>query len=221
VTSAVRDKTKTWIGRRIEGALTSLNDQFSFLLFLEHEFVEQVQSFGPAVANHFTTDVFSRNPNAARIHVRLRELRTFIEANRGVSFGAYFTASYEVTAPFFDEALDVLRRANGPSLRLPRRHREGPEQFYERALSDWGYSLPVGDLLKTMSWIRYRRNGLVHLDYSLGTPYAALAAQSGKALNSFWRKTGVQLDFSLPTTGFLAERDTLDLIKIRAFWFVD
>jgi hypothetical protein len=211
---SIKDKTKSRMGREIEIALTALNDQLSFSLFLEHEFLEKIKGFGSALAKQFTTDVFSQNPNASRIHVRLGELPSFINAHRSVSFGAYFTASYEVAIQLFDEALSVLLRTNVPSTGLPRSKKEGPEEYYERVLKRWGYSSPGEELIKTISWIRYRRNGLVHVSHSVNPRYATLATQSGQSLNHFWKAAKVHLDFSTTVTGPLNQQDALDLITL-------
>jgi hypothetical protein len=212
--SGVRDKTQTRIGREIERRLASLNDRYSFFLFLEHEFSSQLHHSDPGLADHFTTDVFAGNPNAARIHVRLCELPGFIEANRVATFGVYFTASYEAATPFFYAALDLLLEANRPRPPLPERSWGAQECYYRDALTLWGCSLPPNELFETMSWIRHRRNAIVHGKIAAKEVYERVAQEHGEALNRFWKRVVSQLDFRVPTTGDLTESDALDLLKL-------
>jgi len=210
----VKDRTKTRLGREIEAALISLNDQHAFFLFLEYQFFEQLRALSPTSAEHFTTVAFPGNRYASKIHVRLRDLPSFGEAHRSVTFGAYFTTSYEVASGFTDKALEMLRNFSRTPLHLPPRRREGPEQFYQRALASWALKMPASQLIDTLSFMRYRRNSLVHLNEAPTRPYETLASQSGRLLNTFWMKARPSVDFTIPETKPLAERETLDLLKL-------
>jgi hypothetical protein len=214
MSGTVKCRTHTPIGRKIEGALASLNDQYEFFLFLEYEFIVQLQRSGPRLAEQFTTDVFAANPHSSRIHVQLKDLPAFGEGNRSVSFGAYFTASYEVAASFFEEALDFLRETNSIALPLRSSFRGGPEEYYATALTRARLCPPDTDLVRTISWIRHRRNGIVHVNLGLHSAYRDLTEQWGTSLNRFWSRTRLQVDFHVPATGPLTERETLDLLKL-------
>jgi hypothetical protein len=209
-----RDRTRTWLGRQIVGALTALNDQYRFSLFMEYEFIQQLQTLDATLANRFTTDVFKSNKHAARIRVRLGDLETFRNAHRSVGFGAYFATSYEIASSFTDNALEVLRTSSRVPLALPIRSRLGPEEFYWRSLNGWGYSVPAIELIKTLRFMRYRRNALVHLGSTPTPAYANLATSAGSALNGFWRGALVHIDFAIPATGPLTETETVDLLKL-------
>jgi hypothetical protein len=214
MTTTPKDRTHTALGRRIEEALTSLNDQYCFFLFLESEFLNQIKTSDQVPLTKFTTELFPSNPYASRIHVLLQSLPAFQQAHRGATFAAYFSSSYEVASAFVDEALGTLRTANTSSLTPAARLRDGPEQYYLRTLVASGYALPAPEIIKTLSFFRYRRNALVHLSTSPTTPYVTLAQQSGVALSTFWTRAKVQIDFTNPSTGPLSERDTLDALKL-------
>jgi hypothetical protein len=210
----LRDRTWSRLGHEIEREITSLNDQYYFFLFLEYQFFEELHGLSTTSVNRFTTDVFNRNQYSSKIHVRLRDLPSFRDAHRSASFGAYFATSYEVAASFTDKALEVLREKSRVRLRLPLRGREGPEQFYARVLTSWGYSLPAAELIDTLSFMRHRRNALVHLSRTPNPPYMELARRAGLSLNAFWTRARVQIDFATPSTGPLEDRETLGLLKL-------
>src|SRR5712691_5727790 len=153
-----KDKTQTLIGRHIEGVLTSLNDQYSFFLFLEHQFFEALRELRSMPGDRFTTEAFPENKHASKIHVRLRDLPSFRDGNRAASFGAYFMTSYEIAASFTHEAVALLWAANSTSFVHTPRWRDGPEQYYIRVLRASGYRLPDDQLIETLSYMRYRRN---------------------------------------------------------------
>jgi hypothetical protein len=72
-----KDRTKTHVGREIETALTSLNDQHAYFLFLEFQFLEQIRGLTITSAMKVTTEAFPRNRYAPKIRVRIRDLQAF------------------------------------------------------------------------------------------------------------------------------------------------
>lgn len=211
---ARRDRTVTELGRRLEKALTALNDQYCFFLFLESEFLEQLRTRNPAELDRYTTEIFPGNPYSARIRVPLQRLPQFQQAHRGATFSAYFSSSYEVASAFFDGALELLRTNNASSLRIPRPRNEGPEQYYWRLLLASNYATPSSEIIDTLTFFRYRRNAVVHLLTTPPRPYVNLAQQRGIALNAFWTIAKVQIDFQHATVDSLNEDDTRDAIKL-------
>jgi hypothetical protein len=209
-----KDRTRTALGRGIEEALTSLNDQYCFFLFLECEFIGQIKSSAEAALTEFTTDLFTNNPYASRIHVRLGSLPAFQQAHRSATFAAYFSSSYEVSSAFVDEALGALRAANTSSLTVPPRLRDGPEQYYWRTLIASGYALPAPEIIETLTFFRHKRNALVHLSTNPPIAFVMHTQRSGTNLNGFWTRAKVQIDFTDPSTGPLSERDALDALKL-------
>lgn len=206
---------RTRTAREVVRALANLNDQFSFFLFLEHQFDEQLRDLGHLTLSQYTSQAFHRNPFSARIHVRVGSLRPFLQANRGVSFGAYLSTSYEVAAGFTDRACQLLRSANGPAFILPiKRGRETPEHYYRRVLTANGYSLPAKALSDTMALVRHRRNAIVHLSAMPNLKYQAVARTNGPSVNAYWKNSKIQIDFTRPTVGPPSEPDSLDLIKL-------
>jgi hypothetical protein len=214
VASAVPAVVFTPLRREIVRALANLNDQYCAFLFLEFQFFEQLKGLGPTVAGLYTSQVFHRNPFGPRIHVPVDMLQPFLERNRGVSFGAYLSTSYEVASTFVDKALALLQETNPTSLKLPKRQTDGPEQYYWRALQSSGYSLPEKELSDTLAFIRYRRNAIVHLSATPKLAYQEFVKLSGPGLNNFWKKAKVQVEFANPSVGSPSEQDTLDLLKL-------
>jgi hypothetical protein len=209
-----KDRTKTHVGREIETALTSLNDQHAYFLFLEFQFLEQIRGLTITSATKVTTEAFPRNRYAPTIRVRIRDLQAFGEAHRSATFGAYFATSYEIAASFTGRALDSLQHFNQRSLPPRARRPEGPEETYRRVLNLWGLAMPARELIDTLKFMRYRRNSLIHLSKVPSPSYQDLASQSGSVLNAFWTRGKVEIDFRIPATTPLAEREALDLLKL-------
>jgi hypothetical protein len=205
----------THTGREVIRALADLNDQYSFFLFLEHQFSEQLDTLDQSTINQYTSQAFPRNPFGKWIHVRIGQLPSFLNSNRGVSFGAYLSTSYEVAAGFTDKAYELLKTNNSSSVVFPKKDGgQGPEQYYRRVLTASGYSQPPKELLDTMTFVRLRRNAIIHLGASPKPGYETFARSIGPSLNTFWKNSRIRVDFTMPTIGPPSERDTLDLIKL-------
>jgi hypothetical protein len=195
-------------------ALANLNDQYSFFLFLEYQFNEQLQSLSSSKLSQYTSQAYNRNPFGPRIHVRIGKLPSFLQANRGASFGAYLSTSYEVAAGFTERARKFLQTTNASTLVIPEKGREGPERYYRRVLTASGYPLPPEGLSDTMTFIRHRRNAIVHLSATPNPTYQGFARSVGPSLNAYWKNSKVKVDFAMPTVGPPSESDSLDLIKL-------
>lgn len=141
-----KDRTKTHVGREIETALTSLNDQHAYFLFLEFQFLEQIRGLTITSATKVTTEAFPRNRYAPKIRVRMRDLQAFGEAHRSAT-------SYEIAASFTGRALDSLQHVNQHSLPPRARRPEGPEETYWRVLNLWGLAVPARGLIDTHRYV--------------------------------------------------------------------
>jgi len=91
---------------------------------------------------------------------------------------------------------------------------EGPEETYWRVLNSWGLELPARELIDTLKFMRYRRNSLIHLSKVPSLSYQNLASQLGSILNAFWTIVKMEIDFGIPATTPLNERETLDFLKL-------
>jgi hypothetical protein len=214
VTAAGASIKFTRLGQKMVRALAALNDQYSFFLFLEYQFREQLQNLGKYRTEQYTSEAFPDNPFGPRIHVRVDRLGAFLDANRGVSFGAYLSTSYEVAASFPERTFELLKKTNASTVRFPPKRPEGPEQYYRRVIAASGYALPQQEILDTLSFIRYRRNAIVHLSSVPNAAYLKFVRSSGPILASYWKRSKVQINFSTATIGPPSERDTLDLLKL-------
>jgi len=205
----------TRTGREVIRALADLNDQYSFFLFLEHQFIEQLDTLDQSTKSQYTSQAFSRNPFGKWIHVRIGQLPTFLYSNRGISFGAYLSISYEVATGFTDKAYELLKMTNSSSIVFPKKDGgQGPEQYYRRVLTASGYSQPPKEYIDTMTFIRLRRNAIIHLSAFPKPGYESFARSIGPSLNTFWKNSKVRVDFTMPTIGPPSERDSLDMIKL-------
>ena len=146
--------------------------------------------------------------------MRIDKLQSFLKANRGVSLGAYLSTSYEVAAGFTDKAYEMLKATNASTVVFPKRGLEGPEKYYRKVFAASGYPLPQEELSNTMTFVRHRRNAIIHLSGTPNLAYRTFTSSLGPSLKAFWKSSKVEVDFTCPTTGPPSECDSLDLIKL-------
>src|SRR5260370_18286029 len=91
---------------------------------------------------------------------------------------------------------------------------DGPEETYRIVIYYRGLAMPAMELIDTLKFMRYRRNSLIHLSKVSSPSYQNLASQSGSVLNAFWTRGKVEIDFRIPTTTPLTDREALDLLKL-------
>jgi len=194
------------------GQLVGFNDELCYAMFADEEMRRGLARLGPALDSLYSTDVFADNSQAKRIHVRIDSLRSFQESHRSFSFAAYLIGSYEAVDDYYDAALDVLRGYG--SQRVVDEKGDNPEQRFAATLTLSGYStIDVNDI-RTLTYVRQRRNHLVHLGAQAKLGYQELCRDFGPTLNAYWGTSRESVDFALPAVSPLAERETIGLLKV-------
>ncbi len=208
---------KTPILSDILPRLEALNDQQWFFRLLEHEFMDRLNDSGPKIAQAYTTDIYARNPYSSRIHIKLSELPEFQAAHRALTFGAYFSTSYEIATKFFSSAIELLRVMMPGCIEEWNDFVGAPEGQYARLLADStvATSTPVtACTLETISYCRYRRNAFIHDNIAPPPAFSSLVSTHGTALNARWASEREDLDFRVPLTGTPNDKDIIVLFQL-------
>jgi len=193
--------------------LAALNDQFCFFLFIEQEFNRRLPDLSPAVSDLFTSDVFATNPYSPKIHVRVKQIPDFQSRNRVFTFGSYFSTSYEVVSDYIDTSSLNLLQQIIPASYKPLKHKQIEKQFFN-ILQASGCNIPDQELIDTLTYIRLRRNHLIHLGDSLVPWFSSHISSCGASLNAYWLGTVEELDFTSLDIDSLTEKETIDFLKL-------
>lgn len=197
-------------GRGVLRQLSDLNDGLCFSMFAEHETQRELDRFSTELDNAYSTELFSDNPHATRIHVRLRELRGFQDSHRGASLMAYVSASYEAVRAYCDSlpeaalewGLSVSLVATGPT----------PEQRFQNRMLP-GVTLPA-DILQVLEWIRWKRNHWIHGARVINPLWSNVAVGAGPSLNLRWGSVISAVDFTTTDLGPLEPDAAVQMIKL-------
>jgi hypothetical protein len=202
---------KTPVRQEVLRTLEQLNDQLRFFTFAEHEMLDRLRDFSPAIQVNFTSDLFARNPYASRIHVRLARLPAFQEANRSFTFGSYVSTSYEVAATFFGRAITLAAECG---VAIKAAGERAPEVKFAQNVVAAGWTPPDDGVVDLMTFIRHRRNAFVHLHTLPNRPYAEFCQRAGMKLNQRWQAARDVIDFTVPTIGGFAEPEAVACLKL-------
>ena len=100
--------THTPLIKPLLAQIAGYNDELCYTLFAESEVSRLLGRLGHNADQLFSVDVFQDNPHAPKIHVTIQALRDFQTTHQVFSFGAYFSAAYEVFSTYYERALSVL-----------------------------------------------------------------------------------------------------------------
>lgn len=197
-------------GKAVLDQLAALNDELCFFLFAAEEMSRGLRRFSPALDTVFSTDLFSDNPEARRIHVPLSQLRQFQRVHGSSTYYSYFSTSYEVAATYYSQCTDFLTKC-GVALGAPGQSNH-PEVKFGNQIAPI-ISMPR-EVLETLQYMRIRRNHWIHRSPSPKQIWLDLASQSGSTLNMFWGITRGPLDFTKANQSSLQVDEVIALIKL-------
>jgi hypothetical protein len=198
------------IGRAVLQRLALVNNQLCFFLFAEHEVARELDRFSSVLDVSYSTDLFSDNPQAKRIHIPLSELRGHQVIHRDATFMAFFSTAYEIASSYYEQALVLVEKCNGVQRRAVTDNR--PEHRFSRQLAAI-IGLPV-ELVRTLEYLRQRRNHWVHAASLVSAGWRNLSLSYGLALNGWWGASCVPVDFSVSSLTPPGEDEAIALIKL-------
>jgi hypothetical protein len=192
--------------------LVGFNDELCYAMFADAELGRMLGRFGPSVDDRYSTDVFVGNPQAPRIHVTVSALRLYQETHRAFAFAAYLIASYEAASGYYEAAVQLLGACG--SATVVGGKGDAIEHRFAAMLRASGFAPANDNDIRTLTYIRHRRNHLVHLGDGARQVYVDFASQHGPVLNQHWGATRDVVDFTVPAISQLVEPETIALIKM-------
>lgn len=191
-------------------AMAGLDDQFCYLTFVAEEFDATLARLPSSKVDRFTTEVFSSNSRAARIHVPVAELPEFARRTAELAFAAFFSASYEAAADYLTKVRTMVE-AEYPPGTLPN-SRDPPEDLLKAAMDHAGHALDA-NLVSTLAYCRLRRNLIVHGVDGTTSTLRSIVRNKGHALGKFWAAVS-DLDFSELPSRYPSEIETVALFVV-------
>jgi hypothetical protein len=183
---------KTPIGTKFVGELAKVNDQLCYLALLHHEFEATMTHHERSSPADFTSDIFPKNPFAARIYRRADELPTFGRESRTTAFRMAAIVGFEQTLAYLEE-IQAFRAGVKPSPEDSIRA-DAPELQLLKRLEGWLPVSPKSGYFTTLGYCRHMRNSFAHGHDKPSKEFAAFAAQHSHSLNKFWKNGITELN---------------------------
>lgn len=210
---------KTQYRKTVLKVLQGLNDQLCYFLFSSHEFSIGLDDYSPNAQGLFTTDLYSQNPYAPSIHVRVSNLPHFIDQITASTFGTYVSATYEVIAHYLMDASLLLADINAPQFKQISGNGVGPEEKLQKEITKAGYSpLNIADVA-TLTYYRLRRNHIIHRRSAIKPKFLKFISDNCNMLNHHWIGSVEKQDFSTHDIFAFGERETIDALKLLKIVF--
>ena len=193
-------------------ALASVNDQLCLTLFMHGDVAARWQELATLRPTDFTSEVFPDNEFAERIHVPMTRLLSFRDAQLNTSLGVSFAFAVEQLLLFIEAAL----RHWGDIAEAPIRLAEPIEETLSQPLATHSTVSIEPLLLRTVKYLRLRRNHVIHGATELSSEYSKLLRHDALGLQRFWEARssipGLIFGDKSPTT--FSPSETITLVKL-------
>lgn len=203
--------TKTPLRNLYMRALASVNDQLCLTLFMHEDVAARWQELATLRPTEFTSEVFPGNEFAERIHVPMTRLLSFRDAQLNTSLGVSFAFAVEQLLLFIEAAL----RHWGDLAETPIKLADPIDETLNEHLVT--LSVPIEpSLLRTVKYLRLRRNHVIHGATELSSEYSKLLKHDAPGLQRFWEARssipGLIFGDKSPTT--FSPSETITLVKL-------
>lgn len=211
--------TKTPYRNEHISALARTNDQLCFFLFADAELQPTLAAVSTTRNNEFTPQVFPANPYSERIHVTMSDLVVFRSAQQTMTLGMSFAFAVEQMLLYVERAILHWAEVNGLTVKISEPIEDCLAIFYQKAV---GKSLPA-PLLKTVKYLRLRRNHYIHLAEEPSAELKKLLKYDAPGLQNNWlsRTLIPGLTFSSNAVTFFSPDESITLIKIMRICIED
>lgn len=205
---------KTHLKNKYSKGLSDLNNQFCYFLFSTEEINRKLADFNLEAIDLYTKDLFSGNSESPRINVKVKDLPLFKKNNEKLTFGSYFSTSYELFAYYLDDLLSYLKEIDESFVRCKDNK---VEVEFIKSVNEYINSVGIcieEEILLTIKYLRLRRNHFIHLNEGLSSELSNLITNSGEDLNTYWKESISTLDFSNINIRNYSKQNTIDLLKL-------
>lgn len=206
---------KTPVLRRYESNQFDINDQLCYYLFADAEVEQHLNAKSASIDERFTTEVFTKNNYAERLHVKISALSDFRRKSFNTFSGITLISSIEYLLNYIDEIQD-FRSKIAPSV-ADQESDEKPEIQLEKKLNYWIESDEIKGLIKTIKYLRLRRNHIAHVRASLTDDLKSLVRNDSNYLNKYWggKRTNIyDFDFSNMNMSEFGDAEILAIVNL-------
>jgi hypothetical protein len=203
---------KTPALRRYESNQIDINDQLCYYLFADEEVEQHLNTKTALVDEQFTTEVFNKNGYAERLHVKISALGDFRKKSFHTFAGITLISSIEYLLSYINDIQD-FRSLISPSI-ADQESDKKPEIQLEKKLKSWIDSVEIEGLIKSIKYLRLRRNHIAHVRASLTDDLKSLIKNDSNYLNKYWGKKKTNIyDFDFSNIN-MSEFDDTEILAI-------
>lgn len=183
---------RTSLLKKYERILVEVNDQLCYYLFSDHELGKLVTGFEDSISHTYTTEQFPDNPYSTRIHIPIEGIPLFRQKALNSLLASNLLACIEYLLEYisevqsFREKVVVLGTQNTPT-------DKAPEDKLNTNIKKWSSNTLDSSFVKTLQYLRLRRNHIAHVNDSLSAELNSLIKNSSNLLNQYWESKGVNL----------------------------
>ncbi|UZA68691.1 hypothetical protein [Pseudomonas viridiflava] len=204
--------TKTPLRNVHMRALASVNDQLCLILFMHEDVASRWQELATLRPAEFTSEVFPDNEFADRIHVPMTRLLSFRDAQLNTSLGVSFAFAVEQLLLSIEAAI----RHWGEIAQIPIKLADPIDETLNQPLPTNSATPVEPSLLKTVKYLRLRRNHVIHGSTELSSEYSKLLKHDAAGLQRFWeaRSSIPGLSFADKSPTAFSPSETITLVKL-------
>ncbi|AEF04626.1 hypothetical protein [Alteromonas naphthalenivorans] len=206
---------KSQVLRKFESKLEDMNDQLCYFLFSDIEVNNIFSELEHDISDSYTTEVYPENKFSDRLHIKIEALPAFRTKAFHSLVSMSVIASVEYLLSYIEEVEGI--RANI----MPSVHDEitdkKPEEQLNLKLRHWLGKDPESAIIKTIAYLRLRRNHIAHVREEMSDGYRSLIKNDSNHLNTYWAKQSTKLngfDFSKKTYDEFEVNDVFALINL-------
>ncbi|MGP5176524.1 hypothetical protein, partial [Psychrobacter immobilis] len=206
---------KSHILRRFESKLEEMNDQLCYFLFSDVEVNNIFSEITLDVSDSFTTEIFLENEFSKRLHIKVGALAELRNKSFHTLVSMSVIASVEYLLSFLEE-IEEFRAQIIPSVHDAIKHKE-PEEQFKLKLTSWLGNEPENGIIKTIKYLRLRRNHIAHAREDLSEGYRSLIKNDSNYLNIYWSKKTTELkgfDFAKKSYAEFEPNEVFALINL-------
>ncbi len=197
--------------------IASINDQFCYFNFADIQLNESIEGIPKEDYSKRTTELFRSNVNARRIDIEFENLLEFrLEAKQTIS-GVSVSFGFEQILYYLKD-VTKLKIEISSTQESPTKADAPEERLYENLII-WGSDNPEPIIFKTLKYLRFRRNHILHKRSDLTPDFKKLLRVEGRNLNNYWRSNDnfKELDFSSVNVDVFTEEEVyccMSLLRI-------
>lgn len=183
---------KSQILRTFELKLRDINDQFCYFLFADVEVNNILLELESNVSDSFTSEVFSENNFSKRLHIKVSALPEFRNKSFHTLVSMNVIAAVEYLLSFIEGIQEFRSEVTLSNYDTPKNIKA--EEMLEINLTNWLGKKPESAIIRTIKYLRLRRNHIVHVQKDLTKEYRSLIKNDSRQLNTYWSERTTKLN---------------------------